>query len=136
MQQFEILTNLQKEHRLNHVENPPQLRLAPPAVYHEKVKKGIDLFSGESSGGKVQKGIDPSRGESSSGFTKIRKTSKIKQLREWKVKGSSIQLPLKSHIFGKLRYHSAFMMLRFCVCSTCMYFCWQDVFVMRHYSLL
>lgn len=136
MQQFEILTNLQKEHRLNHVENPPKLKLAPPAVYHEKVKKGIDLFIGEGSSGKVQKGIDPSRGESSSGSAKIRKTSKSKQLGELKVKGSSIRLPLKSHIFGKLRYHSAFMMLRFCVCSTCMFFFWQDVFVMLHYSLL
>ncbi|KAJ9188216.1 hypothetical protein P3X46_003597 [Hevea brasiliensis] len=36
---FEILTNLQKDERLVQIENIPQLKLAPPAVYHEKVKK-------------------------------------------------------------------------------------------------
>lgn len=104
MLQFEILADLQKEHRLNNVENP-QLRLAPPAVYHEKVKKGIDLFSGHSSDVKVLRGIDPSRGESSSGFAKSQKTNKRKHLKELKVKGSSAGLPLKSHLFGKLRHH-------------------------------
>ncbi|KAM7476580.1 hypothetical protein LguiB_023823 [Lonicera macranthoides] len=40
---FEILTNLQKDQRMSQIENIPQLRLAPPAVYHEKVKKGIGM---------------------------------------------------------------------------------------------
>ncbi|KAL6985510.1 pyruvate dehydrogenase (acetyl-transferring) [Sarracenia purpurea var. burkii] len=42
---FDILTNLQKDQRLIQIENVPQLRLAPPAVYHEKVKKGSDLHA-------------------------------------------------------------------------------------------
>ncbi|KAJ9681025.1 hypothetical protein PVL29_020099 [Vitis rotundifolia] len=82
---FEILTNLQKDKRAIQIENLPQLRLAPPAVYHEKVAKGIDFLTGESS----------------SAIVKIEKPSKTRQLRELKVKGSSIRFPLKSSIFGK-----------------------------------
>ncbi|KAK3007528.1 hypothetical protein RJ639_013236 [Escallonia herrerae] len=41
---FDILTNLQKDHKMIQIENMPQLRLAPPAVYHEKVKKGISIL--------------------------------------------------------------------------------------------
>lgn len=88
--QFDILTNLQKDQRLIKIENMPQLRLAPPAVYHEKVKKGIDLLTGESS----------------SALARVEKPCKSRQLREIKVKGSSIRLPLKSNIFGELNYHS------------------------------
>ncbi|KAK1369871.1 vacuolar protein sorting-associated protein 8-like [Heracleum sosnowskyi] len=96
---FEILTSLQKDNSLNYVDNTPQLRLAPPALYHEKVKN--DSFSDASSSGKVKKGTDLSRGESSGSFAKIRKTSKSKQLRDLKLKGSSIRFPLKANIFGK-----------------------------------
>ncbi|KAL6982167.1 hypothetical protein U1Q18_023780 [Sarracenia purpurea var. burkii] len=83
---FDILTNLQKDQRLIQIENVPQLRLAPPAVYHEKVKKGSDLITGESSSG---------------GLARVERPSKSRQLREVKGKGSSIRLPLKSNIFGK-----------------------------------
>lgn len=82
---FEILTNLQKDQRLVQIENLPQLRLAPPALYHERVKKGTDIFTGESSNGLV----------------KIEKQNKSRQLRELRVKGSSLRFPLKSSIFGK-----------------------------------
>jgi hypothetical protein len=64
----------------------PQLRLAPPAVYHEKVKKGPDLLTGESS----------------SALAEVEKPDKRRQLRELKLKGSSLRFPLKSSIFGKL----------------------------------
>lgn len=83
---FEILNSLQKEKRMIQVENMPQLRLAPPAVYHEKVKKGVDML----------------RGESSRGTSKVEKTNKSRQIRDVKVKGSSsIRFPLKTNIFGK-----------------------------------
>lgn len=83
--QFEILISLQKDQRLVQIENMPQLRLAPPAVYHEKVKKGSDVLTGESS----------------SALATIEKQSRNKQLRELKVKGSSLRFPLKSNIFGE-----------------------------------
>ena len=85
MLQFEILSSLQRDRQLVQIENMPQLRLAPPAVYHEKVKKGTDVLSGESS----------------SGLTTIEKQSRNKQLRVLKVKGSSLRFPLKSNIFGE-----------------------------------
>lgn len=90
MQQFEILSNLDKEKRIVQVDNMPQLRLAPPAVYHEKVKKGVAMLRGESSnnGGPANK---------------IQKTKDVKR------KGSSVRFPLKSNIFGKF---SAFPMLK------------------------
>lgn len=78
------MTNLQKDQRSIQIENMPQLRLAPPAVYHEKVKKGVDLFTGKSS----------------SALARVEKPTTSRQLRELKVKGSSIRLPLKSNIFG------------------------------------
>lgn len=83
--QFEILNSLQKEPRLVQIENMPQLRLAPPAVYHEKVRRGSDVLTGESS----------------SALVSIEKQSRNKQLRELKVKGSSLRFPLKSNIFGE-----------------------------------
>ncbi|XP_022757621.1 vacuolar protein sorting-associated protein 8 homolog isoform X2 [Durio zibethinus] len=82
---FEILSNLQKDQRLGQIENLPQLRLAPPAIYHEKVKKGSELLAGESS----------------SNVGAIEKPSKSRQLKELKLKGSSLRFPLKSSIFGK-----------------------------------
>ncbi|KAK2993309.1 hypothetical protein RJ640_006797 [Escallonia rubra] len=63
-----------KDHKLIQIENMPQLRLAPPAVYHEKVKKGISMLTGDSS----------------SGSAKVEKTNKSRQLRELKVKGLRI----------------------------------------------
>lgn len=77
---------LQKQQRFVQVENIPQLRLAPPAVYHEKVKKGTDLLRGESS---------------SDVATTEKHSSRSKQLKELKVKGSSLRFPLKSNIFGE-----------------------------------
>lgn len=75
---------MQRDRGLIEIENMPQLRLAPPAMYHEKVKHGTVL----------------SPAESSSDLARIEKQSKIKQLREVKVKGSSLRFPLKSSIFG------------------------------------
>ncbi|XP_050385748.1 uncharacterized protein LOC126802206 [Argentina anserina] len=81
---FEMLTNLQKHSGLVEIENMPQLRLAPPAVYHEKVKHGPVL----------------SPGESSNDLASAEKKSKIKHLREVKLKGSSLRFPLKTNLFG------------------------------------
>ncbi|XP_061336462.1 uncharacterized protein LOC133283598 isoform X2 [Gastrolobium bilobum] len=82
---FEILNSLQKNQRFLQIDNLPQLRLAPPAVYHEKVSKVTEFVAGESS--------------NSSAVTE--KHSRNKQNRELRVKGSSIRFPLKSSIFGK-----------------------------------
>ncbi|KAF6159617.1 hypothetical protein GIB67_034579 [Kingdonia uniflora] len=85
---FEILSNLQSSQRSFQIENLPQLRLAPPAVYHEKVKKRTYVSPGQSSS------------SSNSSILKSDKTTKNKQLLELKRKGSSIRFPLKSSIFG------------------------------------
>ncbi|KAJ6878484.1 hypothetical protein NC652_032103 [Populus alba x Populus x berolinensis] len=82
---FEILSSLQKDKKLVQIESMPQLRLSPPAVYHEKVKKGPGLLTGESS----------------SALAEVEKPGKSRQLRELKLKGSSLRFPLKSSIFGK-----------------------------------
>lgn len=88
LSRYEILTNLQKDQRLSQIENLPQLRLAPPAIYHEKVKKQSEVLAGESS----------------SHVGAIEKPNKSRQLRELKLKGSSsLRFPLKSSIFGKER---------------------------------
>nr|POE52599.1 isoform 3 of vacuolar protein sorting-associated protein 8 like [Quercus suber] len=79
---FEILTNLQKDQRLVQIEHMPLLRLAPPAVYHERVKKGTDIFTGDSS----------------NDLAKIEKQSKSKQLRELRVKGSSLRFPFSKQL--------------------------------------
>lgn len=89
--QFEILSNLGKSEKSIQIDTLPQLRLAPPAIYHDKVKKGSDLLTGESSSATV----------------KSEKPSKIRQTREPKAKGSSIRFPLKSSVFSEL-YHSLF----------------------------
>ncbi|XP_008229220.1 PREDICTED: vacuolar protein sorting-associated protein 8 homolog [Prunus mume] len=81
---FEMLTNLQRDRGLVEIENMPQLRLSPPAVYHEKVQKGTVL----------------SPAESSSDLARIGKQSKSKQPRVLKVNGSSLRFPLKSNIFS------------------------------------
>lgn len=84
--QFDLLTNLQKDRGSIQVESLPPLRLAPPAIYHEKVKKVNDFLARESS-------------SSSPGRTEIPSGSNM-QLKELRVKGSSIRFPLKSSIFG------------------------------------
>ncbi|XP_004514922.1 uncharacterized protein [Cicer arietinum] len=82
---FEILSSLQKNQRFMQIENMPPLRLAPPAVYHEKVSRVAHYLTGESSNSSAV----------------IEKQSRHKQSRELRVKGSSIRFPLKSTIFGK-----------------------------------
>lgn len=77
---------MQKDQRFMQIENLPQLRLAPPAVYHEKVNRVIDLLAGESSSG-ISAVAD--------------KQSRNKQQRELRLKGSAIRFPLKSSIFGE-----------------------------------
>ncbi|KAK4425213.1 Vacuolar protein sorting-associated protein 8 [Sesamum alatum] len=77
---FELLHNLEKDQKLIQIENVPQLRLAPPALYHEKVKKGIVILAGESTS------------------TSTTEKARRRRLGDVKVKGS---LPLKSNIFGK-----------------------------------
>lgn len=81
--QFEILSSLQKENRFAQVESLPQLRLAPPALYHEKVNR-VTLVAGESS---------------SSAAVAV-KQNQNRQNRD-RVKGSPIRFPLKSSIFGE-----------------------------------
>ncbi|KAL2336271.1 hypothetical protein Fmac_010717 [Flemingia macrophylla] len=85
MSRFEILSSLQKNQRFMQIENLPPLKLAPPALYHEKVSRVTDFLNGESS--------------NSSSATE--KQNRNKQNRELRVKGSSIRFPLKSSIFGK-----------------------------------
>ncbi|KAJ8626194.1 hypothetical protein MRB53_019501 [Persea americana] len=87
MSRFEILSNLGKSQKSIQIDTLPQLRLAPPAIYHDKVKKGSDLLTGESS----------------SATMTSEKPSKIRQTREPKPKGSSIRFPLKSSIFNTER---------------------------------
>ncbi|KAK4415847.1 Vacuolar protein sorting-associated protein 8 [Sesamum alatum] len=77
---FELLHNLEKDQKLIQIENVAQLRLAPPALYHEKVKKGIVILAGESTS------------------TSTTEKARRRRLGDVKVKGS---LPLKSNIFGK-----------------------------------
>lgn len=83
--QFEILSSLQKDQRFMQIENLPQLRLAPPAVYHEKVSRVTNHVAGETS-------------SSSSAAVADKQSSNKHQLR---VKGSSYRFPLKSNIFGE-----------------------------------
>lgn len=82
---FEILSSLQKNQRFMQFENLPPLRLAPPAVYHEKVSKVAHYQTGESSNNSAV----------------IDKHSRHKQNRDLRVRGSSIRFPLKSSFFGK-----------------------------------
>lgn len=82
---FELLYSLQNDQKLIQIESLPQLKLAPPALYHEKVKKGTEILVGGST-------------------SRVSTTEKprSKQLRDVKVKGSSLRFPLKSNIiFGK-----------------------------------
>ncbi|KAL9245443.1 hypothetical protein vseg_019100 [Gypsophila vaccaria] len=76
---FEMLDSLQKNQKATQTDTMPQLRLAPPAVYHEKVNKRNQFSAGGST----------------------EKQSRFKQLQDLKVKGSSSRFQLKSKIFGK-----------------------------------
>nr|XP_043626179.1 vacuolar protein sorting-associated protein 8 homolog [Erigeron canadensis] len=88
LSRYEILTNLDKDKRMIQVDNMPQLRLAPPAVYHEKVKKGVAMSRGDG-------------GSNTSGIAKIEKTKMGKAIKDRKKKGSAARFSLKSNIFGK-----------------------------------
>ncbi|OIW02356.1 hypothetical protein TanjilG_08503 [Lupinus angustifolius] len=68
---FEMLNSLQKNQRFIQIENLPQLRLAPPAVYHEKVNKVPGFLAGEHSNSSAV----------------VEKQSRNKQNRELRVKG-------------------------------------------------
>lgn len=85
LKQFELLHNLENNGNLTQLESMPQLRLSPPALYHEKVKKGKGILTEEST-------------------SRVTEKPTSKQLRDVKVKGSSRRFPLKSNIFGKLIY--------------------------------
>lgn len=92
---YEILSNLDKDNRMVQVDNMPSLRLAPPAVYHEKVKKGVAMLRGDSSN------ITSRVGVSGPAANMIEKNKSGKQIRDLKTKGSAVRFPLKSNIFGK-----------------------------------
>ncbi|KAK8940505.1 hypothetical protein KSP39_PZI009727 [Platanthera zijinensis] len=83
MSRFDILSNLQKDKSF-HIDNLPQLRLAPPAIYHDK----------------VQKGPVSSTRETHEIITKKEKLNKRWPLMELKSKGSPARFSLKSSIFG------------------------------------
>ncbi|XP_073114052.1 uncharacterized protein [Elaeis guineensis] len=85
MSRFEILSNLQKAQQFLQVDTLPQLRLSPPAIYHEKVRK---------------KGASSVMEEMSDTSIKSEKPNKRWQLRELRSKGSPNRFPLKSNIFG------------------------------------
>ncbi|XP_071714193.1 uncharacterized protein [Rutidosis leptorrhynchoides] len=74
--------------RMVQVDIMPQLKLAPPTVYHEKVKKGVAMLQGESSNGRA----------------KIEKTKTGKQSKNLKTKGSTGRFSLKSNIFDILLF--------------------------------
>ncbi|KAL8227488.1 hypothetical protein R6Q57_015072 [Mikania cordata] len=85
---YEILSNLdQDKKKMFQVDNLPQLRLAPPAVYQEKVNKGVAAAA-------------MLRGGSSNNTNNI---DKIKTGKQPKDKGSAVRFPLKSNIFGFVR---------------------------------
>ncbi|XP_020519433.1 uncharacterized protein LOC18428491 isoform X2 [Amborella trichopoda] len=85
MSRFEILGNLQNTLKSLKIDPLPQLRLSPPAIYHDKVKKN----TGNSKGG------------STSSSRKGEKSNKNQRAGELTIRGtSSFQFPLKSNIFS------------------------------------
>lgn len=84
MSRFEILNNLQKAQISLQIDTLPQLKLSPPAIYHEKVRKGSGSLMGETS----------------NTLEKNEKPNKRWQRRELMSKGLSNRFPLKSSIFG------------------------------------
>ncbi|XP_075484312.1 uncharacterized protein LOC142524290 [Primulina tabacum] len=84
---FELLNNLQKDQKLVQLENTVQLRLAPPAIYHEKLKKKTEISGREST-------------------SRVSTTEKsTRQSRDKKLKGLSLRSTLKTNIFrnGNIR---------------------------------
>ncbi|GAB2217506.1 hypothetical protein Drorol1_Dr00000701 [Drosera rotundifolia] len=82
---FDLLSNLEKNQKLIHIESLPSLRLAPPPVYNEKIKSTIHLSVRESRRGLGEDGI----------------RNRNKQAKDEKGKGSSVKFQLRSRIFGK-----------------------------------
>lgn len=83
--QFDILNNLQKNKSL-HIDILPQLRLTPPAIYHEKVQKGP---------------VSSTRELQDTTLKKEKKSIKRWQLKEPKSKGPlPSRFPLNSSLFG------------------------------------
>ncbi|WVZ90880.1 hypothetical protein U9M48_037136 [Paspalum notatum var. saurae] len=79
MSRYEILNSLQKEQKSLHIETVPPLKLAPPAIYHEKIqKRGTSV------------------GEPSKHSTRSQKPQKIWQMKEQKSKQTGNRLPQKS----------------------------------------
>ncbi|WOK95317.1 hypothetical protein Cni_G04024 [Canna indica] len=81
---FEILSNLQKTEKSLRTDALPQLRLSPPAIYHEKIQQRTNSLIGEPSVTSL----------------KNEKPNKRWQLKELKSRGSLNMFPLKSNIFG------------------------------------
>ncbi|XP_073012447.1 uncharacterized protein [Typha latifolia] len=80
MSRLEILSNLQKAQKSFQIDILPQLRLSPPAIYHEKVQKGASLI-----------------GETSNNSLKTEK-HKPRQHKELKSKGPVSRFPLRKSI--------------------------------------
>ena len=78
------MSGLQKDQKFIQIENLPQLRLAPPAQYHEKVAKVTDMI-----------------GETSDSAAVVKKQNSSTQLRDLRAKGSSLNLPMRTSIFGE-----------------------------------
>lgn len=84
MSRFEILSNLQNGKKSLQLDTLPQLRLSPPAIYHEKVQKRHTFTTGETSNTSV----------------KNEKPNRQWKLRESKLNGPWSRFPLKANIFG------------------------------------
>lgn len=81
MSRYDILKNLQKEQKSLHIETVPPLRLAPPAIYHEKIQKRTI-----------------SVGEPSKHSVRSQKPQKIWQMKEQKSKQTGYRFPQKSSV--------------------------------------
>ncbi|CAN6226951.1 unnamed protein product [Urochloa humidicola] len=81
MSRYEILSNLQKEQKPFHIETVPPLKLAPPAIYHEKIQKRTTLV-----------------GEPSKHSVRSQKPQKIWQMKGQKSKQAGNRLPQKSSV--------------------------------------
>ncbi|OEL18589.1 Vacuolar protein sorting-associated protein 8-like protein, partial [Dichanthelium oligosanthes] len=81
LSRYEILNNLQKEQKSFHIETVPPLKLAPPAIYHEKIQKRTTLV-----------------GEPSKHSVRSQKPQKIWQMKEQKSKQAGNRLLQKSSV--------------------------------------
>ncbi|CAD6252061.1 unnamed protein product [Miscanthus lutarioriparius] len=84
MSRYEILNNLQKAQKSFHIETVPPLKLAPPAIYHEKIQKRTT-----------------SVGETSKHSVRSQKPQKIWQMKEQKSKQTGSRHPQKSSFLRK-----------------------------------